>query len=184
MVRPIVAIVAAILISRPDLPRDEATRYARVLRAEAKAHDFDPLTAVAIIHYESGWIPDIVSESGEDYGLGQIRARYIGACRHDANPLHAPGAACRAVKRSLLVPENNIRQMARLITNHRQLCRDKTGSAKFHQWLASYQGRNYPKENRWCDADEKTWQVIRYRRWLVAEVPKRVKAQRNGKPSD
>jgi hypothetical protein len=182
MVRPIAAIVAAILISRPDMPVEEATRYARVLRDEAKEHGFDPYTGVSIIHHESGWIPDIVSENREDYGLGQIRARFIGACRGDEDPLRAPSAACRAVKQSLLVPENNIRQMAELITDHRKLCREKTGTAKFHQWLASYQGRNYPKEDRWCDASEQTWQVVRYRRWLISEVPRRLKADRRSRP--
>jgi hypothetical protein len=177
VLRPVAAIVAAILISRPEMPTPEARRYAQVLRAEAQKHDFDPFTGVSIIHHESGWRPELISASGEDYGLGQIRARYVGACREDGDPLSNPSPACRAVKRSLLRGEHNIREMAELITRHRALCRDKTGSAKFHRWLASYQGRNYPGEGRWCVPGEKTWQVIKYRSWLVSEVPRRLKAR-------
>ena len=177
MFRPIAAIVAAILLSRPDLPPEQAERFAVVLQAEAREHRFDPFTGVAIIHHESGWFPSLISESGEDYGLGQIRARYVGACRRDADPVGSPSHACQQVKESLLDGEHNIRTMADLITSNREHCRSKTGTAQFHQWLASYQGRNYPKRNRWCDPGEKTWQIIRYRKWLIAQVPKRLRAR-------
>jgi hypothetical protein len=177
VLRPVAAVVMAILISRPDLPAPEATRYAEVLRTQAEEHHFDPYTGVSIIHHESGWWPNLISDSGEDYGLGQIRARYVGACLKDEDPLGAPSPACRAVKDSLLVGEENIRQMAELVTRHRELCRSKVGNAEFPRWLASYQGRNFPKAGRWCDPGPKTWAVIEYRRWLISEVPKRMKQQ-------
>jgi hypothetical protein len=170
MLRAVAVIVSAILMSRPEMPVADAERYARVLQAEAKAHDFDPLTGVAIIHFESGWQPRTVSASGEDYGLAQIRARYIGACRADSDPLREPSPECRKVKRELLEPENNIRTMAQLITNNRKLCKEKTGSPAFARWLASYQGLNFPKQNRWCVPKAKTWQVIRYREKLIRAV--------------
>jgi hypothetical protein len=170
LLRPIAIIVAAIQLSRPGMPAGEAERYARTLREEAAKHRFDPLSGVAIIHFESGWYPDVVSANREDYGLGQIRARYVGACKADEDPLDRPSEACLAVKRSLLDPETNIRTMAELITRNRKLCRDKTGSAHFHQWLASYQGKNFPKQNRWCQADKKTWAVLDYRRRLIREL--------------
>ena len=178
VIRPIAAIVAAILLSRPDMPEAEAVRYARVLQAEARARDFDPYTGVSIIYHESGWLARLVSPSGEDYGLGQIRARYVGACRDDDDPLGNPSPACRKVKESLLRGEDNIREMAALITQNREFCRDKVRSARFARWLASYQGRNYPRQNRWCKPGDKTWAVIKYRRWLISEVPKRLQAQR------
>lgn len=167
MLRSIAVIVSAILMSRPGMPVADAERYARVLQTEAKAHDFDPLTGVAIIHFESGWSPEAVSDNREDYGLAQIRARYIGACRGDSDPLREPSEECRAVKRSLLEPENNIRTMAQLISNNRKLCKEKTGSAYFHQWLASYQGLNFPKQKKWCVAKKKTWAVVEYRKKLI-----------------
>jgi len=170
MVRPVWLVVAAILLSRPELPREEAERYARVLVEEATARDFDPFTGVAIIHHESGWYPDAISRSGEDYGLGQIRARYVGACRHDRDPVRAPSAACRAEQARLLDGEQNIRQMAELITRNRELCQEKVGSAAFPRWLASYQGRNYPRQGRWCQPGKATHEVIAYRRWLIDEL--------------
>ena len=181
VIRPIATIVAAILIGRPDMPVDEATRYATVLREVARQHEFDPYTGVSIIQHESGFLPRLVSDDGEDYGLGQIRARYVGACREDSDPLKAPSDACRKVKQSLLVPETNIREMAEIITRNRELCRRKTGSAWFHQWLASYQGRNFPKQGKWCQPGPDTFEVVKYRRWLVREVPKRL---RQGRPRD
>jgi hypothetical protein len=170
MLRSIAVIVSAIMMSRPQMQVAEAERYARVLQAEAKEHGFDPLTGVAIIHFESGWQPQAISANREDYGLGQIRARYVGACKDDEDPLGNPSEACRKVKQSLLDAETNIRTMAELITNNRKLCKQKTGTAYFHQWLASYQGLNFPKQKRWCAPKKRTWQVIEYRKKLIAAV--------------
>ena len=115
MLRPLDVIVAAILLARPDIAEDEAVRHAKVLREVAREHAFDPLTGVAIIRHESGWQSQTISANGEDYGLAQIRARYIGACRNDADPLRHPSKECQAVKRSLLDAETNIRTMGKLI---------------------------------------------------------------------
>ena len=153
----------------------DATRYAAALQAEAREHDFDPLTGVAIIHHESRFHPRAVSPDGEDYGLAQVRARHVGACRKDKNPRRNPSAACRAVKERLLQPEESIRVMAELITSHRKLCRKKAGSTSMLSWLASYQGRNSIKEDRWCTPGDGTHQVIRYRDRLVREVARHAK---------
>ena len=178
VVRPLAVIIWAILVARPNLTEEEAARHARALQLAAKTHNFDPLTGVAIIQSESRFEADAVSPDGEDYGLGQIRARYIGACKLDADPLANPSPACQDVKSSLLQPETNIQVMAELIAQNRRFCKQKTGSALFQQWLASYQGRNYPSKRRWCKPGEKTWTVIRYRQKLLkelsrAKIPKR-----------
>lgn len=170
MLRPLAVIIAGILLAQPSLPKEDAERFARVLRDEARERGFDPLTGVAIIQLESGWMAETISENGEDYGLAQIRARYVGACKRDPDPLRAPGPECRAVKESLLDAEANIRQMGRLITLNRKLCREKTGSATLPRWLASYQGRNDPKRGRWCRPGEGTWKVIRYREALLEKL--------------
>jgi len=172
MLRPLAVIASAILLSRPDLARDDAERFAKVVREEAKARGFDPLTMVAIVHSESGWHPGTVSPNREDYGLGQIRARFIGACKGDSDPLDAPSAECRAVKESLLDAETNLRAMAQLITDHRKICLEKAKSAALPRWLASYQGLNFPKQKRWCVPNEKTWRVIKYRDFLLREAGK------------
>lgn len=172
MLRALVVIVAAIRLAQPEVTDGEAESYAKALQSEAQEHDFDPLTGVAIIRFESGFRPAAVSPNGEDYGLAQIRARYIGACKNDEEPKRAPSAECRKVKAMLLEPEQNIRVMADLITQNRKFCKKRVGSASFARWLASYQGRNDVRNKRWCRPGEGTYQVIRYRQHLLRELRK------------
>src|SRR5690242_11600686 len=102
-------------LSRPGIPVPEAKQYAAALNDIAKQNGFDPLLAVAMIHYETHWYPLLISDDGEDYGLGQIRARFVGACREDEDPLHAPSEACQQAKLSLLSGVENIRRMGSVI---------------------------------------------------------------------
>jgi hypothetical protein len=167
VIRPLAVIVSAILLSRPTLPPAEAARYARIVAEEARKHDFDPLTAVSIVHFESRWMPGAVSPDGEDWGLGQIRARWLSACRDDADPVHDPSDACRAAKQTLLVPEVNLRRMSFIITANRELCKARAGSGDLPHWLAGYEGLSRPSLDVWCQPGPKTWQVVAYRRMLV-----------------
>jgi hypothetical protein len=178
VLRPIAVIVAALRLSRPDMPVEDATRHATVLQQVAKEHGFDPLTGVAIIHLESGWDASRVSENGEDYGLAQIRARYVGACRNDPDPVKRPSKECRAVQHELLNAAANIRKLGELVTLNRDLCRRKVGSVALERWLASYQGRNFPEKRRWCQPGEQTWAVIRYRQWLIGELSRKGRKSR------
>jgi hypothetical protein len=173
--RTIAAIVMAIRFAHPEVSEGDATKYAAALQIEAQNHDFDPLTGVAIIHHESRFSPRAVSPDGEDYGLAQVRARHFGACKKDKSPRRNPSAACREVKESLLDPAENIRVMAELITSHRKICQQKAGNSSLQSWLASYQGRNSVKEDRWCTPGDGTLSVIAYRERLVREVTKRSK---------
>lgn len=171
--RSIAAIALAIRFAQPDVSEADATSYAVSLQFEAERHDFDPLTGVAIIQHESRFHPRAVSPDGEDYGLAQVRARHVGACKKDRDPRRSPSQACRAVKQRLLKPAESIRVMAELISSHRKLCRKKTGNANLQHWLASYQGRNSVKEDRWCIPGDGTRSVIQYRERLVREVARR-----------
>jgi transglycosylase-like protein with SLT domain len=173
--RSIAAIALAIRFGHPDVSEADANRYAVALQAEAERNQFDPLTGVAIIHRESRFHPRAASPDGEDFGLAQVRARYIGACKKDKDPKRRPSAACKAVKESLLEPEENIRVMSELIAGHRKLCMQKVGKAIAPGWLASYQGSNSAKENRWCSPSEGAWTVIKYRDRLAREVTLRAK---------
>jgi hypothetical protein len=173
--RSIAAIALAIRLGHPEVSEEDALRYAKPLQIEAEKNDFDPLTGVAIIHRESRFHPRARSRDGEDFGLAQVRARHIGACKKDKDPVRNPSPGCRAVKESLLEPEENIRVMSALITGHRRICKQKTGKATFLGWLASYQGSNSIKENRWCAASEGALTVVKYRDRLVRELTKRQK---------
>jgi hypothetical protein len=171
--RSIAAIALAIRSIAPDVAEEDANRYAAALQIEAERHAFDPLTGVAIIHHESRFTPRAISPDKEDFGLGQVRARHFGACKKDRDPKLRPSAGCRAVKERLLEPEENIRIMGELITSHRKICRLKAGNVRFPSWLASYQGRNSIKENRWCVPGDGTLKVMRMRDRLEAVVAKR-----------
>jgi hypothetical protein len=173
--RTIAAIALAIRFGHPDVSEVDATKYAEALQIEAQNYDFDPLTGVAIIHRESKFHASAVSPDGEDYGLAQIRARYIGACKKDKDPRRHPTAECRAAKERLLDPAENIRVMAELISGHRKLCRQKTGKTELQNWLASYQGSNSAKEGRWCTPSDGSQSVARYREVLMREVARRSK---------
>jgi hypothetical protein len=170
MIRALPIIVQAILLSRPSMPLPEARRYAKVLQEEAARNDYDPFTVVAIVHHESRWRPGAVSADGEDYGLGQIRARWYGACRTDADPVHDPSPGCRAAKAALLSGEANLRRISVIIRANRELCKEKTDSANLPRWLAGYQGLNSPSHDRWCAPSGITWEVVEYRKKLVDQL--------------
>lgn len=173
MLRALSVIIAAIQLRHPEVSTTDADRYARLLREQAEIHDFDPITGVAIISHESRFVPEARSKNGEDFGLAQIRARYIGACKGTKDPVRRPTPACREVQRQLLTPEENIKQMALLITRNRKFCKQKVGSAALPRWLASYQGRNNPRKRVWCKPGEGTYRVIRTRTEILKTLTKK-----------
>jgi hypothetical protein len=177
LVRTVALLISAISLSRPTIQKDEATRYAKVLNEIASKYDFDPLFAVAMIHYESHWLPSVASDDGEDFGLGQVRARFVGACRTDEDPLHAPSDACKAVKVNLLVGENNLRQMGVIIAANKKMCAEKRGKNKPEYWLAGYQGLSQPERNKWCTPGPTTTRVIDYHKELLAQLTPQPKAK-------
>lgn len=149
-------------LSRPGLTGAEAQRYATALNQIGREAQFDPLLAVAIVHFESRWFPERISDDREDYGLGQVRARYLAACRDDADPLNEPSEACVAARATLLDGVTNIKRMGSIISANKTLCKEKVGSDGDPQWLAGYQGYSEPEKNRWCKPGEKTTQVLDY----------------------
>jgi len=172
VLRSIPAIVAAIQLSQPKVTSEDAERFAAALQEQAKIHDFDPLAGVAVIFHESSFNPRVISRDGEDYGLAQIRARFIGGCQYTPAPLTNPTPECLAEKERLLIPEENIRVMAELITRHRTFCKKKAGTTKFARWLASYQGRNNVRQRRWCKPGPGTYKIVEYRRYLIRQLYK------------
>lgn len=167
MFRALPIIIAAIQLDHPRVSNVDATVYAQALQEQAQEHKFDPLTGVAIIHHESRFNARIISRDKEDYGLAQIRARFVGKCRYTESPKDNPTPACRKEKARLLTPAANIAAMAHLISYNRDFCKKKVGSALFPRWLASYQGRNNFKKKRFCTPGKGTYKVIQYRRKLL-----------------
>ncbi len=138
-------ILAALHLANPQLAKPVRHNLAHVIAVEAERAHVDPLLMIAIFWHESGVRSGAVSADGEDYGLGQIRARYIGACRHDADPLNNPSQACLAVKSSLLNPNYNIRVTAQVIAKWRKTCQEETGTRALpHRWLSGYAGESRP----------------------------------------
>jgi hypothetical protein len=142
------ALSIAILLCNPG--RGQADSYATLLHRESIRHGFDAMTATALICHESRWSSGAASRDGEDYGLGQIRARYIGGCKGDLDPVRNPSDACLRTKGMLLDGESNLRLTADTIMRWKRLCRTKAGSASEKHWLAGYGGLSRPSQGTWC----------------------------------
>lgn len=140
-------ILAALHLANPQLSKPVQRNLAHVIAVEADRAHVDPLIMIAVFWHESGVRSGAVSADGEDYGLGQIRARYIGACRNDTDPVNHPSQACLAVKANLLNPNYNVRVTAEVIAKWRTTCRTATGAkALAHRWLAGYAGESRPPQ--------------------------------------
>lgn len=186
MIRPIAILIAAMQLSRPGIPKEEAGRYARTLNEVASARGFDPLVAVAIVHFETQWRPTLVSADGEDYGLGQVRARYLSACRQDADPVNVPSEACAQAKETLKDGVTNLRRMGSIIEANIDFCKARTGSGKLERWLSGYQGYGDAERGIYCKPGEKTRQVIAYYNELIekfAPPPKKKPAPKAKPPA-
>lgn len=186
LVRPTSTIARAIELSAPRLSKPTRLAYAQILHAEGKARHFDPLTVVAMVHFESHWNPALTNDhhSGFYVGLGQINAYHRKECREGG--LKSTG--CQARIAELKSGPYNLRRVAAGVTANRRFCRRKTGQpALFARWLSSYQGLNdYRRGGRadvWCNMrrdrrgrwrDVKvhrlTRQVMRYRLTLIRRL--------------
>lgn len=190
--RSVADVAFAIGVSRPGLPLETRKRWAQGLIEVAKAQNFDPLSGWAIIHHESRWRPGAVSPDGEDYGLAQIRARYLSACRSSTS-----SEACKAAKASLLDPLTNIRRMGAIIDSWRTTCRKITGKAEMRHWLAGYGGygrlekgkicgQQKTKDGRWRDTPipKGVRDIMQLRRDMIRRIAKRRSASGSGAAPD
>lgn len=186
MLRSIAVIVWAIQTANPSVPDASAKAYAKIIQTESRKRNIDPFTIIAIVRNESGWRAGVVSRDGEDYGLGQIRARYIGACRSDRN-----SSACAGVKASLLSGAYNLRMVAASITQWRETCRRLTKrQALFHRWLHGYGGMGNLKRGIICGQTKtrKGWRdlpirkalrkIMNYRKQLIRKLASKRKRKR------
>jgi len=156
MWRTIAAIVWAIQNVSPTVSTPRATSYAKAIQTQAHKRHIDPFTIVSIIHHESRFRASAISPDGEDYGLGQVRARYLRQCRKDKDPLRKPSPACNAAKNRLLIGAINIRYVAQAIGSWRATCRRLTNRpALFHRWLHGYGGMGNLKRGIICGQKKK-----------------------------
>jgi len=140
------AVALAIALCRPGLP----PKYAQIIAEGSQKLGIDPLMVIYIAKHESGWLQNAVSPDGEDYGLGQIRARYRPACSKDKDPVHAPSAVCKEEKKELLDGAYNLQVMFSAIEFWLTFCKAKTGKATEEAFLWAYSGLNRPKQGKWC----------------------------------
>jgi hypothetical protein len=169
MLRAVAVIAAAIHIVSPSMGKAARTSYAKTIRATAHKHQLDPLTIVSIAWHESSFRPGAVSPDGEDYGLMQIRARFVKGCRGKDQE----SKSCKAAKSRLLNGHHSIRSAGAMITRMRKLCRKRTKrSALFHRWMGLYAGLNHPRlRGVWCGQRLVTVGKGRKRRQVWRDIP-------------
>ena len=154
------AIVAMILNLHPSLPRQQAQRYAAIIDTEGRKQGIQAATAIALVSHESHWRARAESRDGEDIGLGQVRARYVGACRTDPEPVSNPGRECLRVRESLRDGEHNLRMTIRTLGRWRATCQKRTGRSRAREVLSGYAGLNRPP-SQWCG------RAYRQGRWVA-----------------
>ena len=172
MLRSVLFIKTAILISNPTVSSGLATTYAKVLQEQAVKRHFDPITVVAIVENESKWHSRLVGGlNGQCVGLGQHCLHVHKYCRDT----DYKGAQCQARKAHLLNGPNNLVATAVAITAWRKYCSRLTKrSALFHRWLYGYQGHTMNDRSIQCGMrkTKKGWRDVR-RPGLVRRVMRR-----------
>lgn len=129
--RSAVVVAAAIALVAPSMPTAKREQYARLLVAEGRREGVDPLLVVAIVEHESRWRKGAVSKDGEDFGLGQLRARFLPECRTLAS------ARCVSLKSRLTRDAAfNLRRTVRVLGDWRRACRPATET----RMVAGYSG--------------------------------------------
>lgn len=176
MIRSLSLIISAILLTQPKMAPSTAKSYAQVVRKEAIEHHFDPYTMVSMVHYESRWRSGV--GNGTCFGLGGICVTNYRVCQADRQ-----SDACMAKQNQLLDGAHNLRVAADHITANRRFCRKKTGSARFHHWLASYQGYNKPGAGIWCGQRKRKgkWVDVKVQHLTKRVMDRRRMLMRRGK---
>lgn len=146
----ILLIATAIGLCRPALPLAKRVAYANIV---VKA-SIDPLLVVALIDHESGWFEGAVSKDRRDYGLGQLRRKFIP----------------KAEWPKLLNGIYNLKKTLWAIETWRKICKGKTGLESAAVVLAGYAGFSRPKEGMWCGvtATGDSLPLLKSTRWILA----------------
>ena len=156
----VAAIVTMLLSLHPGMGREQAQRYASIIATEGAKHGIQAVTTIALVSHESHWRARAESRDGEDIGLGQIRARYVGACRSDPEPVRNPGRECLRVREALRHGEHNLRTTIRVLGRWAKTCQKRTGRGDARTVISGYAGLNKPP-SQWCG------RVYRRGRWVA-----------------
>lgn len=70
-------ILLALQLSAPGLNDKITMNYAKVIQKQSIKKNIDPLIIISIIAHESHWNSRAISNDKNDYGLMQVRARFV-----------------------------------------------------------------------------------------------------------
>lgn len=120
----ITAIILALQLSAPGLNVKTNYYYAKTIYRQQVKLGVDPLDTIAIAAHESHWNQTLVSPDYEDWGLMQVRSRFVGM----------PAAY-------LLDGATNIRVGTSFIVSAQNFCEKELKREPTKQeWLSTYQG--------------------------------------------
>ena len=143
MIRTLRAIISAIILSSPTMPKEIAHGYAEIVQRESVKAGIDPLDLVALVHSESRWRAGATNYMGCQ-GLTQICPQFMNN------------------KAALLDPATNLRLAAGNIRMNREFCKKKVGKSARLNWLFSLGGYNIPSQNIYCGMKKtkKGWKAV------------------------
>lgn len=145
----ITSIALAIKLSAPHVNDRISQQYAKVIYQQAIKKNISPLLVVAIARHESHWNSTLVSNDLEDYGLMQVRAKFISM----------PSAR-------LLDGSTNIMVGVSLIDSSREFCRNHLDrEPEIAEFVSCYQGSCGSKK-KYCKPTNLSIKVVSYAQCL------------------
>lgn len=145
----IATIYLALQLSAPSLNARTSYYYSKVIFQQSIKRDIDPLLIISIAKHESHWNARLISEDLEDYGLLQVRARFVGM----------PSS-------SLLEGGTNIRVGSAFITSSQDFCRKiLKREPETQEYLACYQG-SCKSYRTFCKPTNLSFKVDSYKQCL------------------
>jgi hypothetical protein len=141
----IATIVLALQLSAPNLNAKVNHHYAKTIYHQQIKYGIDPLDIIAIAAHESHWNQSLISPDNEDWGLMQIRARYV------KMPAHY-----------LLDGNTNIKVGSAFMASAKNFCQKwLKREPRKTEWISTYQG-----SRRFCKETNLAYKVESYSRCL------------------
>ena len=153
----VMMIAVAIGVCRPSLPLPKRITYANIIMTSTPGV-VDPFVVVALVDHESGWIETAISKDGKDYGLGQVRRKFIPKIEWA----------------KLLDGEFNLRKTISILEMWRNICKVQVKVESTEVILAGYAGHSKPKQGVWCGIGKsgKALPLLKSTKWILARAAK------------